>query len=63
MIEKKLIQPPERQYQNVVLTFDDGTIAVFSGKAVCFPNETKRIRNIEFTEPKELPADCSFSDS
>jgi len=60
-MKSESIQSLERQYQNVVLTFDDGTIAVFTGKAVCFPGETKRIRNIEFTEPKELPDDCSFS--
>ena len=48
------------QIQSVILTFDDGTQAVFSGKAVCQPGDTKRIKNILFTTPKDLPEGYSF---
>ena len=56
----ELTQLLERKYQNVVLTLDDGSVAIFSGKAICFPGETRRIKNIEFTEPKDLPENYSF---
>lgn len=46
--------------QSVVLTFDDGTTATFSGRAVCFEGEQKKIRDISFTPPQPLPADCSW---
>jgi hypothetical protein len=48
--------------QSVVLTFDDGTTATFSGRAVCFEGEQKKIRDISFTPPQPLPADCSWGE-
>jgi hypothetical protein len=47
--------------QGVIITFDDGTTASFSGPAVCFKGEKKKISDISFTEPKPLPEDCSWS--
>jgi hypothetical protein len=46
--------------QGVIITFDDGTTASFSGPAVCFKGEKKKISDISFTEPKPLPEDCSW---
>jgi hypothetical protein len=51
----------EEMIQGVILTFDDGTTASFSGPAVCFNGEKKKISGISFTEPKPLPEDCSWS--
>ena len=50
----------ERHVQNCVVTFDDGTKAIFSGKAVCFPGTQKRITDIKFTEPKPIPDNYSW---
>jgi len=50
----------EHKVQSVILTFDDGTKAVFSGRAICKKGETRTIVNIKFTEPKDLPEDCSW---
>ena len=52
------IQPAREKVQNIVLTFNDGTKAVFSGRAVCEKGDTKTITDIKFTEPKDLPGDC-----
>jgi hypothetical protein len=46
--------------QAVVLTFDDGTTATFSGRAVCLPGDARTISRVQFTEPKPLPDDCHF---
>jgi len=46
--------------QSVVIAFDDGTTATFTGPAVCFEGEKRKISDIHFTEPKPLPADCSW---
>ena len=45
----------ERMVQSVILTFNDGTTAVFSGRAVCEKGDAKTITDIKFTEPKDLP--------
>jgi len=50
----------ERMYQAVVITFDDGSTATFTGRAVVWPGEKRRTVKIQFTEPEELPEDCSF---
>jgi predicted RNA-binding Zn-ribbon protein involved in translation (DUF1610 family) len=47
-------------YQDVVITLSDGTVAVYTGKAVCFSGETRFIDKIQFTEPKALPPDHYF---
>lgn len=46
--------------QGVVLTFNDGTTAVFTGRAVCMRGDTRTISRIQFTEPKPLPKGCHF---
>ena len=51
----------DQMIQGVIITFDDGTTASFSGPAVCFEGEKKKISNIIFTEPKPLPENCSWS--
>ena len=48
--------------QSVFLTLDDGKTYQFSGKVCCEFGEEKRIVNIKFGEPSELPDDCSFSE-
>jgi hypothetical protein len=44
----------------LVGTFDEVTTATFSGKAVCFKGEKRKISDVSFTPPKPLPADCSW---
>jgi len=51
----------DEMIQSVVITFNDGSTATFSGPAVCFKGEKKKILDISFTEPKPLPKDCSWS--
>lgn len=46
--------------QTVTLTFSDGTDAVFTGPAVLFKG-TKKITNISFGKPMELPDGCEWS--
>lgn len=46
--------------QSVVLTFNDGTVATFIGKAVCLPNDNLILEDIKFTMPMDIPKDCSF---
>lgn len=53
-------EAPVPEYQSVVLTFSDGTVAVFGGPVVCRPGDTRRITKIAFTEPEPLPEDCSW---
>ena len=48
------------QIQSVLLTFDDGSQAIFTGKAVCYPGDRKRIKNVLFTKPKDLPEGYSL---
>jgi len=49
-----------RMYQSVVITLNDGTIHCFTGPAIFKEGEERKIRNIEFTLPKELPSDTHF---
>lgn len=53
-VEKK------EQMQSVIIAFDDGSQAIFSGKAVCYPGDNKRVKNIMFTTPKDLPEGFNF---
>ena len=48
--------------QSVFLILDDGETYQFSGKVCCEVGEEKRIVDIKFGEPIELPDDCSFSE-
>ena len=52
----------ENMIQSVILTFDDGQEAIFVGKAVCFQGETKKIRDIAFSPPSDMPEGCSWGD-
>ena len=47
-------------YQSVWITFSDGTRAGYLGQAKALPSDTRTISNIEFTEPKPMPANCHF---
>ena len=49
-----------KKIQSVYITLDDGTVAQFSGRAVCDIGDTRVIKAIQFGEPRELPEDCSF---
>jgi len=49
-----------RMYQSVVITLSDGTVHHFTGPAIFKEGEERKIRNIEFTLPKELPDDVHF---
>jgi hypothetical protein len=60
-MKKKISKKQDKEMiQGVVLTFDDGQVAIFTGKAVCFEGETKKVRNISFTPPKNMPEGCSW---
>jgi len=48
----------KHKIQSVILTFSDGTTAIFTGKVVCLPNEQKILKDIKFTMPRDLPDDC-----
>lgn len=48
--------------QGVVITFNDGSTAVFTGRAVVMSGDKRTISNIKFTEPRKLPKDCSFEE-
>ena len=48
--------------QSVFLTLDDGQTYQFSGRVCCEVGEEKRIVDIKFGQPIELPNDCSFSE-
>jgi len=52
----------ESRYQNVILTFSDESVAVFSGKVACEPGDSRIIVGIQFTEPKEIPDEMYWSD-
>lgn len=48
--------------QTVTLTFADGTEATFTGPAVLFEG-TKKVTDISFGEPKEMPDGCSWGEA
>jgi len=48
------------KYQMVIITLEDNTKHYFTGRATLLPGETRKIIDIKFTEPKDLPKDCSF---
>ena len=48
------------QYQSVVITLDDGTRLVYTGKAQVFEGDTRTPVSWGFTEPKDLPAGTTF---
>ena len=48
------------EYQSIIITFSDGSTAIFTGQVSCRPGDIRTITNIKFTEPKELPKDMHF---
>ena len=48
--------------QSVIFTFSDGTTAVLTGKAICFPGDKRTVTKIRFTHPKDLPDNYSWED-
>ena len=51
-----------RMQQSVVITFDDGSWATFTGPAIAYPGDKLRIVDTVFTEPRPLEDDCYWSD-
>lgn len=50
----------KKDYQEVIITLDDGTKLSYTGEANLYPGDTRSVRNIQFTEPRPLPEGCSF---
>ena len=46
--------------QQVILTFSDGKQAVFNGPVACHPGETRTIKSVHFTHPRDLPPGYKF---
>lgn len=55
---------PKDQYQTVWISFNDGTKHPFTGKAIVWPDDMplKRIVDIAFSVPRDLPDGCSFEE-
>jgi len=49
-----------REYQSIIITFNDGTNATFTGPAIATTGTRLRIVDIKFTSPKLLPPDTYF---
>jgi hypothetical protein len=49
-----------QQMQSIIITFSDGVVAQFLGKAVTYPGDTRTITSFLFTPPEPLPADMKF---
>lgn len=56
------LQFPE-MIQTVKVTFEDGTEGSFSGPAILFEGESKRVVGVTFGPPKQLPAGCSWGEA
>ena len=48
------------QMQSIIITFSDGVVAQFVGKAVTYPGDTRKITSVLFTPPEPLPEDMEF---
>jgi hypothetical protein len=53
----------KQMYQNVIIVLSDDSIHTFTGKAFMSNNETRRIKDIKFTRPKELPFGFTFEET
>ena len=60
---KKETAIPNNYFQTVVLTFNNGVRASFTGRAVTTPDENLNITAIQITEPAPLPEGCTFDDA
>ena len=50
----------ENKMQTVILTFDDGTKARYTGPAATAPGDTRAIVRIQFTIPRTMPDGLKF---
>jgi hypothetical protein len=58
----EFVGPSVELYQSVWITFSDGTRAGYLGQAKAMPGDTRKIINIQFTEPKPMPPNCQFGE-
>ena len=49
-----------QEMQWIIITFSDGVVAHFSGVAVTYPGDTRKITSVLFTPPEPLQADMQF---
>jgi hypothetical protein len=49
-----------QEMQCLIITFSDGVVAQFLGKAVTYPGDTRTITSVRFTPPEPLPEDMQF---
>jgi hypothetical protein len=49
-----------QEMQCLIITFSDGVVAQFPGKAVTYPGDTRTITSVRFTPPEPLPEDMQF---
>ena len=49
-----------QEMQWIIITFSDGVVAHFSGLAVTYPGDTRKITSVLFTPPEPLQADMQF---
>ena len=50
----------ENKMQSIIITFDDGTRAKYTGPAAIAPGDTRGVVRIEFTIPRRMPDDVRF---
>lgn len=49
-----------KQYQNVYITLEDGTVGLFSGPA--FITDANKVVGVSFSQPKDLPDGQTWND-
>jgi hypothetical protein len=49
-----------QEMQCLIITFSDGVVAQFLGKAVTYPGDTRKITSVLFTSPEPLPENMQF---
>ncbi len=52
----------DEMYQSIVITLDDDSTHVFTGKACVYPGDNKKLRGVKFFEPKEMPEGCKWEE-
>jgi hypothetical protein len=50
----------KNKIQSIFLTLSDGTVAQFSGPAVCEEGDERTIHSVKFGEPQDLVDGMSF---
>jgi hypothetical protein len=57
-------EPSPNQIQTVILTLDDGSKHAFAGKVAIREGDAgRKIVDIKFTEPRDLPAGMSWEEA